>query len=412
MKRTLLSLLFFLAAGLVTLAPPGFTQDAGQPGQLHAYYKVVPLHGGSTGEALSGAAIGATIPMFSYSFTASRDFQQQTGVMVGRSPFAHGARTTNIKAVIIPVVFKLKNHANTSQTITFDPTIADGTCSPHGVPLTLIQNSPIFQPVDFTMPASGGVNVGTGQYIDEFQRANFWTNVMVTGDRFHTVLSPVSVAPTQTVTPPSTADGLGYQPAEFLNPPCRALGVVDVNFWDPSAGGVNVPGEAQTLIANLTTAGTIDPTAFPIFVFYNVVLASGNSPFVKSCCILGYHGAQGPPVQTYSVADYETTGLFVPGEDISAMSHEIGEWMDDPLGSNIVPNWGNIGQVSGCQVPSALEVGDPLSDGHEFPVSLGGMTYHPQELAFFSWFMGAPSLGVDGDFSNNGTFFQDAGPPC
>jgi hypothetical protein len=39
-------------------------------------------------------------------------------------------------------------------------------------------------------------------------------------------------------------------------------------------------------------------------------------------------------------------------------------------------------------------------------------TYNLQELAFFSWFYGAPTLGLNGWFSNNGTFLTDAGPPC
>ena len=338
MKRPAISLLFFLAAGLVTLVSPVRAQNSDQLGQLHAYYTVVPLHGSTTEEALRGSAVATTVPMFSYAFTASRDGLQHTGVMIGRSPFAHGARTINIKTVLIPVVFKLKDAANTSVTDTFDPTATDSTCSPHGVPFTLVQNSPILTPVDFTMPASGGINVGTGQYIDEFQRASFWSKVMVTGDRFHNVLSPVAIAPTQTVTPPSTSNGLGYQPNQFAGSPCTALGVVDEAFWDPSLGGSSTPGEAQTIIANLTTAGTIGPTTLPIFVFYNVVIAFGNSPFVSgACCILGYHSSQGSPVQTLSVNDYETTRLFAPGEDISAMSHEIGEWMDDPLGNNLVP---------------------------------------------------------------------------
>jgi hypothetical protein len=406
MKRTVLSLLFLLAAGLVTLTSTALAQDTDQPGQLHAYYTVVPLHGATNEEALSGAAAATTVPMTGYSFIASRDGSTNTGVMIGRGPFSHGARTINIKTVLIPVVFKLKDAANTSNTLTFDPTATDSTCSPHGAPFTLVKNSPLFNAVNFTMPASGGVNVGTGQYVDEFQRANFWSNVSVTHDRFHNVLSPVTLAPTQTVTPPSTLNGLGYQPNQFLNTPCRPLGVIDAAFWDPSLERINSPGEAQTIIANLTSAGTIGPTTLPIFVFYNVVVASGNSPFEAGCCILGYHGSQGSPVQTYSVSDYETTGLFAPGEDISPLSHEVAEWMDDPLGTNFVPAWGNIGQVGGCQ--GNLEVGDPLS-GTQFPsVSLSGMTYHPQELAFFSWFMGAPSLGVDGDFSDNGTFKGDA----
>jgi hypothetical protein len=408
MKRIVISLLSLMAAGLVALASPALAQNAEQPGQLHGYFAAVPLHGATTAEALRSGSAGTTVPMFAYTFTASRDSLQHPGVMIGRSPFAHGARTTNIKTVLIPVIFKLKDQANNSVTDTFDPTATDSTCSPHGKPLTLVQNSPVLQPVDFTMPASGGINVGTGQYLDEFQRASFWSNVMVTGDRFHTVLSPVSVAPTQTLTL-TTSQGLGYQPNQFNGSPCRPLGVVDVAFWDPSLNNVNSPGEAQTIITSLTTAGTVGPTTLPIFIFYNVVLAVGTDVF-SNCCILGYHNAQGSPVQTFSVADYETTQLFTPGEDISPLSHEIGEWMDDPIVTNGVPAWGHIGQQSGCQ--SNLEVGDPLS-GTQFPtVTLNSMPYHPQELAMFSWFMGTPSLGVDGDFSNNATFTSDAGSIC
>jgi hypothetical protein len=45
-------------------------------------------------------------------------------------------------------------------------------------------------------------------------------------------------------------------------------------------------------------------------------------------------------------------------------------------------------------------------------VATSGHTYHPQELAFFSWFYhSSPSLGVNGLFSNNGTFTSSA-PPC
>ena len=39
-------------------------------------------------------------------------------------------------------------------------------------------------------------------------------------------------------------------------------------------------------------------------------------------------------------------------------------------------------------------------------------TYHMQELAFFSWFYGAPSVGVNGCFSDNAKFLHDAGPVC
>ena len=41
-----------------------------------------------------------------------------------------------------------------------------------------------------------------------------------------------------------------------------------------------------------------------------------------------------------------------------------------------------------------------------------GHAYQLQELAFFSWFFGGASLGVNGWYSSNGTFATDAGPVC
>ena len=94
------------------------------------------------------------------------------------------------------------------------------------------------------------------------------------------------------------------------------------------------------------------------------------------------------------------------------MSHEVAEWMNDPFGNNPTPAWGHTGQVAGCQ--NNLEVGDPLSGTLAPPIynPANKFTYHMQELAFFSWFYGAPSVGVNGWFSNNDTFTTDAGPVC
>ena len=78
---------------------------------------------------------------------------------------------------------------------------------------------------------------------------------------------------------------------------------------------------------------------------------------------------------------------------------------------NPTPAWGHTGQVSGCQ--NNLEVGDPLTGTTISPIVGGnGFTYHLQELAFYSWFYGAPSVGIHGWFSDNATFMTDAGPPC
>jgi hypothetical protein len=106
-------------------------------------------------------------------------------------------------------------------------------------------------------------------------------------------------------------------------------------------------------------------------------------------------------MQTYAVADYDNSGIIVPG-DVTVLAHEVGEWMDDPYTNNPTRPWGHIGQVTNCQ--TNLEVGDPLT-GKSLTVSMNGFKYHPQELAFFSWFYRqSPSLVVNGLYSNNGPF--------
>jgi hypothetical protein len=166
----------------------------------------------------------------------------------------------------------------------------------------------------------------------------------------------------------------------------------------------------QNYIANTVIPGisAITPTTFVLFLMKDVVTTTSSTLDCTSYCEIGYHSAQGSPVQTYAVAEYDSTKNFWsnPGiEDISIITHEIGEWMDDPLVSNWTPAWGNIGQVSGCQYN--WEPGDALT-GTDFPaIKMGnGVTYHPQELAFWSWFYDAKatkSLGAGGKFSMNGT---------
>ena len=54
------------------------------------------------------------------------------------------------------------------------------------------------------------------------------------------------------------------------------------------------------------------------------------------------------------------------------MSHEIGEWYDDPFTNNRVP----------CTDNSILENGDPLVL-HDFPYTISGFNYHLQDLGIY-----------------------------
>ena len=139
----------------------------------------------------------------------------------------------------------------------------------------------------------------------------------------------------------------------------------------------------------------IPSNVLPVFLSYNTFESLGSQ-----CCILGYHFVTATS-QTYAVAAYSDPGIFsAPIQDIHILSHELGEWTDDPFGNNIVPAWANVGQVAGCQ--NNLEVGDPVT-GNAFTVAMGGIapfTYHPEDLVFFPWFARIlPSTSVNGWYS-------------
>lgn len=389
-----LALLAIIGAVLIlvfTPRPSVSAQGASQLAPPSAYHAVVPLSGVSRAAVSLAVTSGTTIPMWNFNVTSPVDGQTYSGTMVGRSPFFHGARTTNISTVIVPLIIDMPDGG------VFDPTAADP-CAGSSTPLGLVQGSPILKSASFTM---NGTYVGTTQYIDAFQRANFWAaNVSITGDRYHTMLSPVTTTAAVTFNVPS-GEGATYSASNFGG--CGNIGVADFATMDNFV--------RSTLIPSLAAQG-VSPTALPIVVLGNVVLGNPGDSISRNCCIIGYHDAFGNPVQTYALSDYDTTGIFLGTRDISALSHEIGEWQDDPLGTNPTPAWGNIGQVNGCQ--NNLEVGDPLSGTLFTPVSMpNSVTYHPQELAFFSWFYRqSPSLGAGGFYSDNGTFANDAGAVC
>ena len=142
---------------------------------------------------------------------------------------------------------------------------------------------------------------------------------------------------------------------------------------------------------------------------YNVATTDGP-PATFNCCYFGYHAFSN--LQTYAQATFVANDLFGPGlQDTSVLTHEVGEWMNDPYGNDYAPLWGHTGQVSGCY--NYYEVGDPLT-GTNLPLVTmpNGFSYHLQEMAFFSWFFGPESLGVNGWYSDNATFLNDAGPIC
>lgn len=327
------------------------------------------------------AAAGATIPLWSYS-TVGYDSNTYTGMMVGRSPFFHGKRVTTIPTVVVPVKLTFADTGTV-----FDPTAPD-VCAPGGVSvLSLLLSSPIFQNTSYTM---NGAAVGSTQYLDAFQRANFWS--LVSGTPYHTVFSSSpKVLPVVSVTVPigNGSTNIGV---------CRNYGTMQFTWWD---------NFVQTMLIPSLAGQGVGPATFPQIILDSV------AELIPACCATGYHNSflNGGVFQSYSVNEWDTSGFV--GGTTDTMSHEVAEWMDDPNTSNPVPSWGAEGQVPSPNCQNNLEVGDPLT-GTAFPqVTLGGVTYDLQELTFYSWFYGGTSLGSGGDYSNNGTFtgFAKACPP-
>jgi hypothetical protein len=397
MKRRLLLPLFVSASvALVMAGPAAFGQGVQVPiggpedSQQFKLKYIVPRmkQTGRLPTIRGEAANNMTIPLWDYTVVSPVDGNTYSGMMVGRNPFFHGHRTTLVQTYLIPVVLTFADSGHV-----FDPT-APNSCIGGATVENLVLNSPIFANVSYTM---NGVNVGNTQYVDAFQRGNFWSNVSITGDSYHTLLSVATLSPVRISV--AAGNGITSPPAACGQP----FGRMSYEAWDTFV--------RNTLIPSLAAQG-VGPTNLPIFLFDSVFLYIGGNP--ANCCALGYHDAYGTPLQTYSPLAFDSTGLI--GGNTNVMSHEIGEWLNDPTASNPTPGWGHTGQTTGCQ--NNLEVGDPLSPGfgtptNPFTVPLPGFTYTLQELAFFSWFYRqTPSIGVGGLYSNNATFTTNAGALC
>lgn len=278
--------------------------------------------------------------------------------MVGAAPSSGTSAT--IPVYIIPVKIVVGRRGRQS---TFDPAhvLSNGNSVTEN---TVV--SPLFtSSIDYKL---GTIDVGSTQYIDAYQRANFWGTVS-SHTNSHLLLGSPTVLAEQTMTVPTNYGKTG-SPFGFT------AGLVDINYFD-----------AQ--LPNIIAAEGIQPNAFAIFLTYDVYLTQGGS-----CCIGGYHSAEGSSSnpQSYAQATYvDHSGVF--SQDVSALSHEIGEWADDPLVAN--PN----GNQTPCGI---LENGDPLENTAnygDYSYTQNGFTYHLQDLVMLPYFGAPASTSANGWFS-------------
>ncbi len=262
-----------------------------------------------------------------------------TYTMVGTNP-AKGSATTTTPVTIVPLLMKFSNGKS-----------FDGTQQ-----ASVLSGSPLFQNAPFIS--------GNTQYGDAVARAEFWNSVNKKSPNYHTLLGTPTIANTVTLNIPSADGATAQDPSTG-----KTIGLVNINWLDP---------EIQTLIRSMGFTNNM----LPIFLSY-MVYATGGAPVLGNCCIGGYHSVMSG-MQTYAWStqvDEGVQGGF--SEDVSATSHEILEWFNDPYTNNAVPNWKSpIAPQYGCN--NSLEVGDPLV-GVLFTVN-GFSGDHLQDVAFFTWF--------------------------
>jgi hypothetical protein len=321
-----------------------------------------------------GRAAAAGLPTFTRVISARGKSYKFT--MVGRDIFASRAKNVTIPVKIIPVRFVFPDGN------TFDPNEPTPSCDGGGVPLDLILQSPLFANYDY--------GDGPRQFYEFVRRIEFWpfTGGGRVNPRYSVRIAP-SVLPTLQIMLPT-----GYVTVAAH---CGRIGAIDM----PS-----LKAFLSTQIFPQFSRMGITPSTFALLLFHNVVVTDGDS------IDLGFHSAFSTPkgVQTFGVAEYDSSHEDPTIRDISVLSHEIAEWYDDPFVNNFAPPWGHIGQVSDCY--PLLEVGDPLSGAPLFEIKMpNGIAYHPQETAYFSWFFAQPqSYGANGFYSSGGTFTSFAEP--
>jgi hypothetical protein len=288
----------------------------------------------------------ALAPTWVFSYTYGGKTYNET--FIGTA--ASGGASTTVPVYLIPVKMVYG-------TTSYDPT----TITANGVSIIQnVVNSPVFaSTVDFK---SGSTDLGTTQYLDAFQRGNLWGTVSShTG--YHVLLGQPTIEPVQTVTIP-TKNGKLISAFGATN-----LIMANINTFD---------ADIQKLITSLK----IPSNALPLFITTQTYLSSSNS--TSGCCIGGYHSITNSSSQPYSYATYITTsGAFA--QNVSALSHEIGEWVDDPNINNPVP--------SACGSGAVLEVGDPLEGNTnygDYAYTVNGVTWDLQDLVWLPYF-GAPT---------------------
>jgi hypothetical protein len=320
-------------------------------------------------------------------------------IMVGTDPSQTNG-TTNISVYLIPVA------------VTFTATDGSGVCGQGPVTFdagtttlwdgeTLVNNvlaSPIFTGINF--PEGNGI-----QYIDAFQRGNFWEYVSQSQhSNYHLHLGSPNVNVLQELALPT------------LVPPAYGKAVNGSN----TGGYAGCIGSAyqQWIVPQLTSLLSypevlqLPQGSLVIFLTYDVFIGAGNTFGPIGA---GVHGSSpgGTGPQTWAWASYNgglqdendrgycgfdsnNKPITCYFQDVDDLSHELAEWADDPFGATPDPCGGGF-----------LEVGDPLlfyntSAYFKYTGANNGYTYHLQDLVFLPYFGAANATAYEDQLTFQG----------
>ena len=325
-----------VAIAAIALTLPLTAQDTSAPGRIWPGQMKARIGSSPpqlSPEQLQSLRIGAmkkkqpTLPLWYYGLIAPRDGNPYTGVVVGNEPGNSNSGEADIPTQIVPLIVlthRIVTSINPDGTLNtvpgdtyFDPTVADSSClaPPNDVPLTLTEQSPVFKSANFTM---GGTNVGTTQYGDAFQRANFWN--VIKRNKYHVLLNPVITLRAIVLDIPGKS-GVAVPP-ELTGGICGSIGGIDFDVLDPIID--------QQILPALYRHG-VNSSTLPIFLMYNAFITFGT-PEPNNCCFLSVVGYNN--LQSYLYAAFHNTHVFGTSDDDAwALSAAVGAWMNGPHGN-------------------------------------------------------------------------------
>jgi hypothetical protein len=334
-----------------------------QPDFMHSATSSSSITTGTFGIPFSPAHV-ISVPTFQVSFISRG--KTWHFAMMGTAPWDGGS--TTIPTHIVAVSLRLQNANLTSFTII-----------PMSVFETPTLNSPDFKAANY----SSGPGI---QFADAVQRAEFF-HKMKAG--WHTILHPAMVH-SVTITVP-----------RFINADVNGFTTkVQTYFTSKSSDGRTVVflldqffnQQIFNIVTNEIKAGRFTTGALNVALFPNTYLFSLNSSGgIGNCCVLGFHTFFTDTALTesrwvFAFASWISPGVFSGFQDVTALSHEISEAINDPFVNNLVPAWQYPNEPGTCQ--DNLETGDPVEvlPNPMFPVNVSGRTYHPQTEALLQWF--------------------------